>query len=147
MLARAIGVWFTIMPVAILNGAVRDVVLVPRLGDPVARAVSCFTLAGAILAITWISLPWIRPASFGSSWTIGLLWLAMTLAFEFGAGHYLFKTPWTALFADYNIFAGRLWVLVLVTTLTAPPLIYRTVQNPVSGTENSAPAPRHLPEQ
>ena len=69
MFARAIAVWFAIMPVAILNGAVRDVVLVPRLGDPIARAVSCFTLAGAILAIAWMTLAWIRPASRGRAWT------------------------------------------------------------------------------
>lgn len=147
MLARAIAVWFTITPVAILNGALRDVVLAPRLGDLIARAVSGFTLAGAILAITWISLPWIRPASLGASWTIGLLWLAMTLAFEFGAGHYLFKTPWSALLADYNVFAGRLWILVLVTTLAAPPLIYRAVHNPAADAENSASTPGQLQQQ
>jgi len=48
------------------------------------------------------------------------MWLAMTLAFEFGAGHYLFHTPWAALIADYNILRGRLWILVLAATLTAP---------------------------
>ena len=45
MLARAGAVWFGIMLMAILNGAFRDVVLTPRLGDLGARAVSCLTLA------------------------------------------------------------------------------------------------------
>ena len=28
--------------------------------------------------------------------------------------------PWSELLADYNIFAGRLWPLVLATELAAP---------------------------
>ena len=42
------------------------------------------------------------------------------LAFEFLAGHYVFGTPWSELLADYNVFRGRIWVLVLITTATAP---------------------------
>jgi hypothetical protein len=145
MLVRAIAIWFVIMPAAVLNGALRDVVLAPRLGDPLSRAISCFTLAGAIVAITWVALPWIRPVSIGGAWTIGVLWLVMTLGFEFGAGHYVFRTPWAALLADYNVFAGRLWVLVLITTLTAPPLAYRVAQISGSNARNSASAHIHPP--
>ena len=63
MLIRAGAVWFAIMLIAILNGAARDILLVPRLGDPVARALSCLTLAALIVLVTWISLRWIHPAS------------------------------------------------------------------------------------
>lgn len=147
MLARAGLIWFGIMLAAILNGALRDLLLAPRLGNLVARAISCVTLASVVAIVTWMSLAWIRPASMADAWRIGLLWLAMTLIFEFGAGHYVFGTPWQALLADYNLFAGRLWVLVLITTLTAPALIYFAGQNPVSIGEFSSPAsddtPRH----
>jgi hypothetical protein len=132
MLARAGTVWFGILLMAIFNGAFRDVVLTPRLGDLGARAVSCFTLASVIVLVTWISLPWVRPGSTSDAWRVGWMWLAMTLAFEFGAGHYLFGTPWTALLADYNLLAGRLWILVLVATLTAPALVYFAAHNPVN---------------
>ena len=63
MLARAVAVWFGILLMAIFNGAFRDVVLTPRLGDLGARAVSCLTLASVIVRVTWISLPWVRPVS------------------------------------------------------------------------------------
>ncbi len=125
MLARAGAVWFGIMLLAILNGAARDTVLVPRFGDPAARALSCVTLASLILLVTWMSLQWIHPASTADAWAVGAMWLAMTLAFEFVAGHYLFHTPWATLLADYNIFTGRLWILVLAATLAAPALVYR----------------------
>jgi hypothetical protein len=131
MFARAAAIWFVILAAAILNGLVRDIVLVPRLGDLIARAVSCFTLAGAILLVTWISLRWIHPTSAADAWTIGAMWLAMTLAFEFIGGHYLFRTPWSTLVADYNILEGRLWIVVLIATITAPALVYRAGHNPV----------------
>ena len=40
------------------------------------------------------------------AWTIGALWLTLTLAFEFLAGHYVFRTSWRQLLADYNVFRG-----------------------------------------
>jgi len=145
MLARAAVIWFGIVLAAILNGTVRDLLLVPRLGDLVARAISCLTLTSAILLVTWISLPWIRPASMSDAWRIGLMWLAMTLIFEFGAGHYLFGTPWPSLLGDYNLLAGRLWVLVLIATLAAPALVYLVGHNPVLDTEFSSRAPNDPP--
>jgi hypothetical protein len=145
MLGRAGIIWFAIMLTAILNGAVRDMLLVPRFGDPVARRVSSLTLAALILLISWISLPWIKPASTADAWRIGVTWLAMTLAFEFGAGHYLFRTPWPALLADYNIFAGRLWILVLIATLTSPAIVFAAGRNSVRDVEISSPAADETP--
>ena len=140
MLARAGVIWFGIMLAAILNGALRDIVLTPRLGDLGARAVSCLTLSAAVLLVTWMSLRWIGPSSLADAWRIGVMWLAMTLAFEFGAGHYVFGTPWRALLADYNLLSGRLWVLVLLATVTAPALTYNAVQNSVHVGKISSPA-------
>lgn len=145
MLTRAGAIWFGIMVMAILNGALRDVLLSPRLGDLLGRAISGLTLSAVIVLVTWMSLPWIRPASISDAWRIGLMWLAMTLTFELGAGHYLFRTSWVALLADYNLLAGRLWILVLITTMTAPALVYFAGHNPVGDTEFSSPAPDDTP--
>lgn len=147
MLIRAGTVWFGIMLLAVLNGAARDILLMPRIGDLVARAVSCVTLAGLILFVARISLPWIQPATMGDAWTIGALWLVMTLTFEFVAGHYLFRTPWPTLLADYNLLAGRFWIVVLAATLIAPALVYRAGQNPVPAREISSAAPDDTPRR
>ena len=130
MFGRAALAWLAILVAAILNGAFRDAALVPHLGDPIARALSCLTLSGAIFAVTSLALRWIRPASDADAWSIAAMWLAMTLVFEFGAGHYLFHTPWAQLLADYDVGAGRLWIVVLAATLAAPPMIYRTIARP-----------------
>ena len=147
MLVRAGVVWFAIMLIAILNGAARDLLLVPRLGDLVARALSCLMLAALIVLVTWVSLRWIHPASLGDAWTIGVMWLTMTLTFEFVAGHYLFHTEWSTLLADYNLFAGRLWILVLVATTIAPAFVFLAGEIPVRDTEISSPAHDDTPHR
>ena len=120
MQPRAVAVWAGILVLASLNGAVRDLLLAPRLGDPVARAISTVVLCLLIGLVTWFTIGWIHPATPRQALSIGGLWVALTLAFEFLAGHYLFHKPWAALLADYDLSRGRIWVLVLVATLLMP---------------------------
>jgi len=125
MAIRAVIVWMTIVPVAIVNGAVRDLLIAPSAGDPIARALSCLTLSAAVLLIAKLSIGWMGPRSASDAWTIGGVWLTLTLAFEFLVGHYVFGTPWEELAGDYDLLAGRLWVVVLATALCAPRLSLR----------------------
>ena len=46
--------------------------------------------------------------------------VALTVAFEFLAGHYVFGNSWERLIADYDVFRGRIWILVLLMNLLAP---------------------------
>lgn len=120
MIWRAVGVWFVILVLANINGAVRQAWLIPRLGEPVGRVVSTLALSGIVVLLTWLTIRWMGPASTGDAMRIGVLWLGLTLAFEFLVGHYLFRQPWTALLEDYDITRGRIWVLVLLVVLFAP---------------------------
>jgi hypothetical protein len=120
MPGRAFLVWLGFLVLAFVNGAIREAALLPRLGDGPAHAISSVTLSAAILILSWFTIPWIRPASASNAWRIGALWFTLTLAFEFLAGHYLFGDPWSRLWANYNVLEGRMWVLVLMTTLVAP---------------------------
>ena len=45
----------------------------------------------------------IHPITYAQAATVGFIWLGLTLLFEFGAGHYLFRQPWRRLLADYNL--------------------------------------------
>lgn len=120
MLARAAVVWCGILVLASLNGALRDLVLAPRWGDTPARALSTIILCGLILLVTWLTIGWIHPATRREAIGIGVLWVGLTLGFEFLAGHFLFHKPWSTLWEDYDLRRGRIWVLVLVVTLLAP---------------------------
>lgn len=73
----------------------------------------------------WIAVPWIGPRRPQDAWTIGVLWVMLTLAFEFLAGHFLFGKPWQELLADYDIRAGRIWVMVLIVTLVTPIVAFK----------------------
>ena len=44
---------------------------------------------------------------------VGIAWLAATIVFEFGFGHFVDGKGWGELLHDYNIFAGRLWPVFL----------------------------------
>ena len=120
MIFRAVLIWFGLLTIAVLNGGFREAMLVPRLGRGFAQGVSTVMLSSLILAAGWTAIPWIAPRSLQEAWTIGVLWVALTLAFEFLAGHFLFGKPWQELLADYNIFEGRIWVMVLIVTLMTP---------------------------
>ncbi len=117
---RSILLWFVLMLLAIMNGTVRIKLIIPYTGLTAGLAISTVMLCALILLATWSSIRWMGPATAVQAWSIGLLWLLMTLAFEFGAGHFLFKKSWSELRVDYDITQGRIWVLVPIITAIAP---------------------------
>lgn len=120
MILRALAVWLLLLILAVLNGGLRDTQLSPRLGDTVGRGISTLLLCGLIVLATWLTIGWIRPGGSREALAVGALWVALTLAFEFGVGHYGFGKPWPELLADYDLSRGRIWITVLVVTLLAP---------------------------
>ena len=125
MLNRALVIWFVMLVAASMNGALREAVLIPAIGETGGRALSTVILCLLVLLLTWFTIRWIHPASTRDAWFIGGLWVVLTLAFELLAGHYLFGNPWRELLEDYNLARGRIWPLVLVTIAAAPPLCAR----------------------
>ena len=120
MVVRAVVVWFGLLAIAIANGAAREAFLTPRVGSSLGHRLSTIVLSIAILLVGWFAVPWIGPHSIQESWLIGVAWVTLTLAFEFVGGHFIFGRPWNLLLADYNVLAGRIWVMVLVVSLVTP---------------------------
>jgi hypothetical protein len=125
VILRSLVIWLALLITAVANGGVREAWLVPALGNAAAHIVSSMILSGAILLITKGTIWWIAPKSRRQSMAIGFLWVGLTLSFEFLGGHYLFGHPWSRLLADYDVAAGRIWILVLITTALAPRLTAR----------------------
>ncbi len=122
MLLKAAAVWFMLMMLAIANGVFRNSVVSPRIGEHGGHIFSTISLCLIILIVAWATIGWIGPRTSRDALQVGVLWVAMTVGFEFLAGHYVFGNPWEKLFADYNVARGRIWILVLVANLTAPRL-------------------------
>ncbi len=125
MLTRTLVIWVVLLVIAVMNGGLRVAFLEPTLGADTGHVVSTFILGAAICLIAWLSINWMRPHGSRDAFLIGAVWLALTVAFEFLGGHYLFGRPWAALLTDYNLLQGRIWILVLLATFLAPALAYR----------------------
>jgi hypothetical protein len=65
------------------------------------------------------------PSSTKQALAIGLIWLLLTVFFEFTFGRLVMHRPWALLFNDYDLVAGRVWVLFLVWLALAPYVFFR----------------------
>lgn len=122
---RATAAWLLILVLAILNGGLREAFLVPRVGNPAAQLVSGVILIGCIVAVSVLLVPRTGAQSRGQLAGIGVLWLALTVAFEFGFGLAVQGKSWPELLAAYTFQHGNIWPIVLLATLVAPPLFGR----------------------
>jgi hypothetical protein len=123
---RYLIVWFVLLLVAMVNGAVRDFTYGRRLSELLANQVSCIT---GILLFAIVIRQYVRfwpPQSAREAWGIGLFWMALTVAFEFLFFHYVAGHSWSELLANYDIVHGRLWPLILVWVAVAPYVFYRS---------------------
>ena len=119
MILRAVAVWFLILITVVLTGALRQALLEPRLGELRAHQIGTLLACAAVFLVIFLTLPWLRPTSL-QALGIGALWLGMALAFEFGFFHFVAGRPWSELLADYDLGAGRLLILLWLTTLFGP---------------------------
>jgi hypothetical protein len=113
--------WLVFLVLAIINGGARNSLYAPKVGEHKGHIISsliaiCYTLAGTYLFVNATA----AIVTQTDLLLIGGLWLAITIVFEFGFGHYIIKHPWSHLLADYNLLKGRLWSLVLLTTFVSP---------------------------
>jgi len=97
--------------------------MVPTLGEQTAHVIGTLLFVLVMLAIMWVFVRKLGKIEPKVLWRIGVMWTVMTVCFEFGFFHFAMGVPWETLLADYNIFAGRLWLVVLLTTLCGPALI------------------------
>ena len=124
-LVKAVATWLLILVLAVLNGAFREAVLLPALGKPFALVLSGILLAVLILLVAFVFVPRFGQVGRAQALYLGLLWLILTLAFEFGFGRWVQGRSWSELLRAYTFEDGNLWPLVLVVTFFAPFLAVR----------------------
>ena len=117
--------WIPMVFIGIVNGAIRQFGYGRFLNELFAHQVS--SVMGIIVFGSYIwtlSILWPLESSY-QAFVVGLIWLGLTISFEFLFGHYVAKHPWSRLIHDYNILEGRLWSLVLIAVAVAPYVIYK----------------------
>jgi hypothetical protein len=124
MFLRSALVWLLFGVVAFGLGGLRQAVLVPRLGEHAAHQLGSVFVAAVIGVIAVWFVRRLGPTA-SEALTIGALWVAMSIAFEFGFFRFGMGESWRNLFRDYNILRGRLWLLVLFVQLVTPYIVVR----------------------
>jgi len=110
--------------IAVINGSLRDLWYKKFTGELLGHQVSTISLIiffGFFIRFVINKLP---PNSEKQAIFIGLLWLSLTIVFEFGFG-LIRGYSWHKMLDDYNVLKGRIWILVLIWTTIAPFLFFK----------------------
>ena len=135
MLAKYFLLWFPMVIIAIINGIIRQLFFTNYADELGSHQLS--VISGITFFAKWANLDledsplWIAGEirivgieSAHMAIKIGLMWLVMTVIFEFIFGHYVMGNSWEKLLHDYNLLEGRLWVVVLIWTTISPYVFY-----------------------
>ena len=122
---KYVAAWIPMVFIAIANGALRQFGYKEYLGE--LRAHQLSTVIGALLLglYIWLLIHRWKLTATSEAIRIGLLWLGMTVLFEFVFGHFVMGHPWSVLLHDYNLFEGRIWIVVLIWVTIAPYVFFR----------------------
>jgi hypothetical protein len=117
---RAFAIWLLFIVAESVNGTIRELWLVPALGDVRAHQVGFVSGSILILTIATVFIRWLHPSRILELLQVGLLWLVLTLGFEIGLGRLILGYSWNRIAADYNPSQGGLMAFGLLLLLVAP---------------------------
>jgi hypothetical protein len=117
---RSLLVWLMFILAESLNGTVRNLWLIPALGDRLAHQISFVTGSVLIITIATLFIRWLKAQRISQLLGIGLLWLVLTLGFDIGLGRLILGYSWDRIAADYNLAQGGLMPIGLVLVVFAP---------------------------
>jgi len=128
LFTKSLAIWVLFIPIAILNGAVRNFLYKPFTGELLAHQLSSFAASIFFILLAYFLLRQkVKDLSRNMLFNIGFLWVLLTVLFEFGFGHFIMGNSWGHLLADYNLLNGRIWLLFLLTEFLSPFIIKRIV--------------------
>ena len=81
IVVRASGLWFPLLPLAILNGAIREGVLVHVLGQHLALPLSGVSLSALIFLFALAVSQWLGASATTHYVAAGVVWLLLTVLF------------------------------------------------------------------
>lgn len=125
LLARAGASWLLLLALAFGNALLRERLLAPWLGPTLALPLSGLLLALLVVGGALLVTPWLLGGDPRGCRHAGLVWLLLTVAFEFPFGHYVLGRSWAELAAQLDVAGGNLMLPVLVVTAVAPCLAAR----------------------
>ena len=122
MIIKSILIWSLMIPLAILNGALRVGLIEPIIGEIYANPISCVILCLLIFIVSFIFIPKLGNGIKVVYIKIGILWVLLTIIFETILGLFMGNTINEVIMA-YNIATGNFWLIVVIFIGFAPLLI------------------------
>lgn len=117
--------WPVMMLLAIANGIVREATYGASMAELHAHQLSTFLAIFIFGFAVFVLSKYVPPVSSSQAVLIGVIWLGLTLCFEFLFGHYVAGHSWSRLFQDYDLLSGRIWLVLLAWIMLLPYLVYR----------------------
>lgn len=112
-------IWIMMIPLAIINGVVREFILNEYLGEKLALPISGILLSLAIFILSFLLVPRLKGINKKTTYYIGLYWMFLTLFFEYGMTIFMQKDLET-FWSIFNPLTGNLWVIVWGVTGVSP---------------------------
>jgi hypothetical protein len=109
-----------ILVLAVLNGALRDQMIIPVIGSLGGLVASGTILSVCIFLVAFVAAPWYGPLASRQWLLVGLFWFVLTLVFEFSFGRFVQHKTWVELFDAYAFREGNIWPIVLLATFASP---------------------------
>ncbi|MCL2792998.1 MAG: hypothetical protein FWD87_07885 [Spirochaetaceae bacterium] len=122
MIIKSILIWLLFVPLAILNGGLREGIIEPMIGSIYANPVSCIILCILIFIVSFFLIPRLGKGERKIYLKIGVLWIFLTILFETVLGLLMGLTI-NDVINSYNITTGNFWLIVVIFIGFAPLLI------------------------
>lgn len=118
-------IWVMIIPIAILNGGLREYVLV-KLGN-LALPLSGIILSLCIFVVAYLSVPKIKNCTKKDYIIFGVMWFILTNLFDL-ISYINQGVGFAGLVQSYNILTGNTWLLVVLTALFSPVIVMNIIR-------------------
>ena len=129
-LRRALHFWFLDFILAGINFGILSLVYEPMWGSLVAHQIDMITRMVYICILAYFLIRPIQEYRRVDLLHAGLLWLGLTLLWEWG-GSLLIGRPVEDILVGWNIFAGYLWPFVLLTYFFANLAVGTLIKHPI----------------
>jgi len=113
MIKKSFFIWLAIIPLAFLNGGLREMVINPLIGEKYGQPISGVLLCLFVFVLCWFGISRIGRGTAKTYWIIGLLWMLLTVLFETGF-FLLAGETFAELVNAYDITTGNLWSLCVL---------------------------------
>ncbi len=128
LLLPAVRVWLTEVLVSGFNYFVlMNLIYEPRWGELTAHQIGMATRILYIFVFAYLLLRYADEYQKNDLFVIAVLWLLLTLAFEWG-GSFAIRRPVDEIVVGWNVTRGYMWPYVLLTYLLAVPIVGLTLR-------------------